>query len=87
MTAYSPSGQERVLGSAIENFSEDDVRWVLRYPVGYVADFPREGCLAVAGFSKENRLPMVVLIDMNKRWVFHSQKYESKYARVFRSGI
>ena len=48
-----------------------------------MADFPREGCLAVAGFSKRGQVPMVILINMEKRWVFHAQKRERKYEHLF----
>ena len=48
-----------------------------------MSDFPREGCLAVAGFSKSGRIPMVILINMEKGWAFHAQKMEPKYEHLF----
>ena len=50
---------------------------------GWMSDFPREGYLAVAGFSKRGRVPMVILIDMEKGWAFYAQKMEPKYEHLF----
>ena len=51
---------------------------MLAHPIAYIADLPREGCMAVGGLTEEDALPVVVLIDMNEGWAFHSQRYEQK---------
>ena len=46
-------------------------------------DFPRKDVVAIGGFTTGG-IPIVVLVDMNTDQVFHAQKWEGKYQRLFR---
>lgn len=45
-------------------------------------NFPRNGVTAVGGFTKGG-MPIVVLVDMETSEVFHAQRYERKFRRLF----
>ena len=77
-----PFGVTAILASALEKFSERDIRWVLALPRGAQDNFPRQCVTAVGGFTSRG-LPVVVIVDMETDEVFHAQKCEAKYEHLF----
>lgn len=57
--------------------------WALFHWQGRASDFPREGVMAVGGFTSRG-IPIVILVDMETETVFHAQGFERKYERLFK---
>ena len=72
-----------ILPSAQRKFSEEDILAALGHPRGIARNFPRKGVRAIGGFTAK-AVPIVVLMDMESDVVFHAQKLERKYHRLFR---
>ncbi len=72
-----------VLASAVKRFPEREIRLVLSQPRGAEDNFPRQGVTAVGGFTAVG-VPIIVLVDMETNEVFHAQRYEKKFRRLFR---
>ena len=78
----SPFPAPSILPSALKKYAARDIRRAISLPTGIRVNFPREGILAVGGFSAGGS-PMVVLIDLDTNQVFHAQRFESKYSSLF----
>ncbi|MDE0168512.1 MAG: hypothetical protein OXS29_03230 [bacterium] len=84
MTA--PLGVHSILPSALKRFAIRDILSALAHPHGVEVDFPREGIMAIGGTTTQG-LPIVVLRDMETGKVFHAQKLEAKYQRLFHQTV
>ena len=75
-----------VLDSALKRYSEKDIRRVLTFPVGIRDHSPRHGVRAVGGFTAQG-VPVVVLMDMRRDFVFHAQRPEKVSPPLPRTGL
>ena len=77
-----PFGVSAILASALKRFSIEEIMTVLYMPYGIETDYPRVDVMAIGGFTSGG-IPIVVLVDMETNEVFHSQRWEAKYRRLF----